>query len=221
VQTIRVVLPAWSANSFRGPRYSPPTRHSMPPLPPVAETAWPDTRAKVPDTPCVRDLRTTVIRADSRNARSAGCVGSDICGRSAVPVRMVIRRGTGFAVGPSNGAFSRRSNGGHTRRMGVSLPRGTSKGSMPPAISRDDTKGSVHFMVENAPYGGQPGPQPPYGGQPGPQPPYPQQYPAYPGAAQESKVVAGILGILLGSLGIHSFYLGRAGRVSPRSSSPW
>jgi hypothetical protein len=77
-------------------------------------------------------------------------------------------------------------------------------------------------MVENAPYGGQPGPQPPYGGQPGPQPPYggqpgpqppyPQQYPAYPGAAQKSKVVAGILGILLGSLGIHSFYLGRTGR---------
>lgn len=43
------------------------------------------------------------------------------------------------------------------------------------------------------------------GGQQG----YPQ--PGYPmvGGPQKSKVVAGILGILLGSLGIHNFYLGK------------
>ncbi|MBN3457861.1 TM2 domain-containing protein [Mycobacterium sp. DSM 3803] len=44
---------------------------------------------------------------------------------------------------------------------------------------------------------------------------YPQQSPPYgqqPDAVQKSKVVAGILGILLGSIGIHNFYLGKTGR---------
>ncbi|PYI69109.1 hypothetical protein CVV68_03875 [Arthrobacter livingstonensis] len=48
--------------------------------------------------------------------------------------------------------------------------------------------------------------------QPSAQPPYQQQYrqPAYgqPYSEQKSKVAAGILGILLGGLGIHNFYLG-------------
>lgn len=38
------------------------------------------------------------------------------------------------------------------------------------------------------------------------QPVYPQ--PAAPGVAQKSKVAAGLLGIFLGALGIHKFYLG-------------
>lgn len=33
-----------------------------------------------------------------------------------------------------------------------------------------------------------------------------------PGAVQKSKIVAGILGILLGGLGIHNFYLGFIGK---------
>nr|UIK90343.1 TM2 domain-containing protein [Arthrobacter polaris] len=46
------------------------------------------------------------------------------------------------------------------------------------------------------------------------QPGYQQSYqqPTYglaPGVEQKSKVVAGILGILLGYLGIHNFYLGK------------
>lgn len=56
--------------------------------------------------------------------------------------------------------------------------------------------------------------------QPGTQQGYPQQnpyqQPGYPqpghpmvGGPQKSKVVAGILGILLGGLGIHNFYLGK------------
>ncbi|MFV8228592.1 TM2 domain-containing protein [Mycolicibacterium fortuitum] len=56
-------------------------------------------------------------------------------------------------------------------------------------------------MTQSSPYGGQP--------------PYPQQPPPYgqqPGVVQKSKVVAGILGILLGSIGIHNFYLGKTGR---------
>ncbi|MDO5722616.1 MAG: TM2 domain-containing protein [Actinomycetaceae bacterium] len=43
---------------------------------------------------------------------------------------------------------------------------------------------------------------------------YPQQspYPVMPaGYSQKSAIVAGILGILLGGLGIHNFYLGRTG----------
>lgn len=38
---------------------------------------------------------------------------------------------------------------------------------------------------------------------------YPQPGYGYAGGEQKSKVVAGILGILLGSLGIHNFYLGK------------
>ncbi|AIY03287.1 hypothetical protein ART_3688 [Arthrobacter sp. PAMC 25486] len=61
--------------------------------------------------------------------------------------------------------------------------------------------------VQQNPYqqqGGQQGYQ-----QQGFQQPYPQ--PGYPmvGGQQKSKVVAGILGILLGGLGIHNFYLGK------------
>ena len=43
---------------------------------------------------------------------------------------------------------------------------------------------------------------------------YAQQPPTqnYPPGALKSKVVAGILGILLGGLGIHNFYLGKPGR---------
>ena len=50
---------------------------------------------------------------------------------------------------------------------------------------------------------------PAYQAQPYQQQGYPQQ-PGFqqPGYEQKSKIVAGILGILLGSLGIHRFYLG-------------
>ncbi|MEC5193395.1 MULTISPECIES: NINE protein [unclassified Arthrobacter] len=73
------------------------------------------------------------------------------------------------------------------------------------------------------PYGGQQpgypaGPQQPYGGQQPYQgyPPSPQQYrpgppmpnPAYGYPQPKSKIVAGLLGIFLGGLGIHRFYLG-------------
>ncbi|MGO4382722.1 NINE protein [Specibacter sp. RAF43] len=43
---------------------------------------------------------------------------------------------------------------------------------------------------------------------PGYQQPYPPGYGYQPGVEQKSKIVAGILGILLGYLGIHRFYLG-------------
>lgn len=61
-------------------------------------------------------------------------------------------------------------------------------------------------MTQPDPYGGQPQypGQPQYAGQPQP---YGQ-----PVAVQKSKIVAGLLGILLGSLGIHNFYLGKTNR---------
>jgi TM2 domain-containing membrane protein YozV len=49
------------------------------------------------------------------------------------------------------------------------------------------------------------GQQPPYQ-QPNVQPPYGQ--PPYGGYQQKSKIAAGLLGIFLGGLGIHNFYLG-------------
>lgn len=87
---------------------------------------------------------------------------------------------------------------------------------------------------DQPPYPQAGGPQyPPSGNQQGyPQPGYPQAYtqpgypqsypqPGYPQAYQQgygqpmseqkSKLAAGLLGIFLGSLGIHNFYLGRTG----------
>lgn len=80
--------------------------------------------------------------------------------------------------------------------------------------------------MQQQPYAGQqpymqqqpyPGQQPymqqqPYQQQPHGQPGYPQPYGqqpyGYPGTEQKSRLVAGLLGILLGGLGIHRFYLG-------------
>lgn len=67
------------------------------------------------------------------------------------------------------------------------------------------------------PYGGQ---QPAYGGQYqqsyGQRPPYagPTGYgqPVPPGYIPRQKLVAGLLGIFLGSLGVHNFYLGHTGK---------
>jgi TM2 domain-containing membrane protein YozV len=60
------------------------------------------------------------------------------------------------------------------------------------------------------PYGQQPYTQPAYGQQPYGQQPYGQPYyGGYP--EQKSRLVAGLLGVLLGGLGIHRFYLGYVG----------
>lgn len=59
-------------------------------------------------------------------------------------------------------------------------------------------------------YGAAPAPQAVYG-QPTPAPQ--AQVPAMASAAPKSKVAAGLLGIFLGGLGIHNFYLGRTGRA--------
>lgn len=65
-----------------------------------------------------------------------------------------------------------------------------------------------------APYGQGQYNQDPYGQQ------YQQPYGAYgqqpyvqPAVGQKSKIVAGILGILLGSIGVHNFYLGYTGKA--------
>lgn len=71
-------------------------------------------------------------------------------------------------------------------------------------------------------YGDAPGPMPqPYAPQPGynPNMPPPYGYAAQPGPygamvpSTKSKAVAGVLGILLGTLGIHNFYLGYTGKA--------
>jgi len=82
------------------------------------------------------------------------------------------------------------------------------------------------YPAQQQAYPGQqpyPGQQQPYSGQPYPGQPYGAQQP-YPGQAPygyapyapvdpnaKSKLVAGLLGIFLGSLGIHRFYLGYTG----------
>lgn len=85
--------------------------------------------------------------------------------------------------------------------------------AQPAAAADAGTQGAFSQQYgQAAPSQGQYG-QPNYGQQYG-QPGYTAQAPfgastsTQPGVAQKSKLVAGLLGILLGSLGIHNFYLG-------------
>ena len=74
----------------------------------------------------------------------------------------------------------------------------------------------TQYQAPQQPYGQQQAPQQPYGQQQyqAPQQPYGQpQYQAPIGYDQKSKIVAGLLGIFLGSLGIHNFYLGFTSRA--------
>ncbi|OFI38585.1 hypothetical protein BIU82_04500 [Arthrobacter sp. SW1] len=83
----------------------------------------------------------------------------------------------------------------------------------PGAPQQQPYQAPPQFQAPQQPYYAQPGPeQQPYPGQqPGPQQPqyYAQpQNPAYGYAEPKSKIVAGLLGLFLGGLGIHRFYLG-------------
>lgn len=62
------------------------------------------------------------------------------------------------------------------------------------------------YARQGQPYGQQSYTQQPYG-----QPTFAPSGPA--GYQQKSKIIAGILGIFLGGLGIHNFYLGRTNRA--------
>ena len=62
------------------------------------------------------------------------------------------------------------------------------------------------YAQQGQPYGQQGYAQQPYG-----QPTFATSVPA--GYQQKSKIIAGILGIFLGGLGIHNFYLGRTTRA--------
>lgn len=73
-----------------------------------------------------------------------------------------------------------------------------------------------HAQAGHAPGAGAPGSVPPTAPQPpgyAPGAPYGAQYPGqyYGPVSTRSKVVAGVLGILLGGLGVHRFYLGYIG----------
>lgn len=85
----------------------------------------------------------------------------------------------------------------------------------PPSYTDPQTPPQASYTeTQQPPYTGE---QPPYANQ---QPTYTNQQPPYtpngvwqgapipPGYQQKSKIAAGILGILLGALGIHNFYLG-------------
>jgi TM2 domain-containing membrane protein YozV len=63
-----------------------------------------------------------------------------------------------------------------------------------------------------APQYGQPPVQPQYQQPYGQQPPY-GAYPVQPVVGAKSRIAAGLLGILLGSLGVHNFYLGYTGKA--------
>ncbi|MDR3070892.1 MAG: NINE protein [Propionibacteriaceae bacterium] len=98
---------------------------------------------------------------------------------------------------------------------------GTSDAYAPQAPAQPNPYGQ-NFGQPDPNAGGQYVQQPPYSQQPPyaqPQNPYVQQPPYAPYGAQpvygeqKSKVAAGILGILVGSLGVHNFYLGYTGKA--------
>ena len=75
--------------------------------------------------------------------------------------------------------------------------------------------GQQQYQAPQQPYGQQQyqAPQQPYGQPPQYQPYGQPQYNAPMGYDQKSKIVAGLLGIFLGGLGIHNFYLGFTSRA--------
>ncbi|MDD3692455.1 MAG: NINE protein [Oscillospiraceae bacterium] len=74
----------------------------------------------------------------------------------------------------------------------------------PPYGQQQPPYGQPPYGQQQPPYGQQAQYQQPYG-----QPPYGQPGgPVYGGYNQKSKLAAGLLGIFLGGLGIHNFYLG-------------
>lgn len=78
-----------------------------------------------------------------------------------------------------------------------------------PVCGKEVASGSAFCPACGAPQGAQAAPPPP----PPQYAPPPQSAPQYapPGYEQKSKLVAGLLGIFLGSIGIHRFYLGFIG----------
>ncbi|WP_315583600.1 TM2 domain-containing protein [Actinomyces viscosus] len=93
--------------------------------------------------------------------------------------------------------------------------------ALPPGSSAGEHPGAEYPPNAGQPgYGAQPGydPRAGYGPQPGYGPGYapPPGYGPYPGygppAPGKSKVAAGVLALLIGTLGIHNFYLGYTGK---------
>lgn len=79
-------------------------------------------------------------------------------------------------------------------------------------------QGQPQYGQQGQPPYGQQYAQPQYDQQYGQQPAYGQQYAPYgsdvpPGYVPRQKLVAGLLGIFLGGLGIHNFYLGHTGKA--------
>lgn len=131
----------------------------------------------------------------------------------------------GAAASPSGAAAPENNNGYASQQAAYQAapPQGEYRS---PAAGAGQS-GAPGGYASQPPYGaqpGQPGPQPPYGNSAawGAPPPYGQQQqppygaPPQPGQppyngyypAQKSKLAAGLLGIFLGGLGIHNFYLG-------------
>lgn len=112
-------------------------------------------------------------------------------------------------------------SGGSQYQTPPQQPSAPMSGQVPPAASSYQQPGGYQ-MPPQGPYGYQVPPQAPY--QPYQMPPqgnyYGQPYQPYPGAPyvplgykQKSKIAAGVLGILLGTFGVHNFYLGYTGKA--------
>ncbi len=102
-------------------------------------------------------------------------------------------------------------------------PAGSSYPGAHPYPGAQPYPGDLPYPGDSPYPGAQPYPPQQYLQQPDRQQPYPEQYgqpgygqPVYgqPGyVEQKSKIAAGLLGIFLGSLGIHNFYLGFTGKA--------
>lgn len=106
--------------------------------------------------------------------------------------------GQGAQYGPAQPQYGQASQYGSTSQYGSPQPQyGQSQYGQP-------RQGSFQQPQYQPGYG-----QPTYQQMPGYQP----QQPAYYGPQPKSKLAAGLLGIFLGSLGVHNFYLGYTGKA--------
>lgn len=118
-----------------------------------------------------------------------------------------------------NNSLKPEAPGGQNPQIQPYQAQGVSQSPMPPAPQGGNYQWNNNGQPQGQPFPGQPAPgnyqqHPPFPGQPVPGMASPMPNPAlqqYPD--QKSKLAAGLLGIFLGGLGVHNFYLGNTGKA--------
>lgn len=118
-----------------------------------------------------------------------------------------------------NNSLNPGAPGGQNPQIQPYQPQGVSQSPMPPAPQGGNYQWNNNGQPQGQPFPGQPAPgnyqqHPPFPGQQAPSATAPMVNPAAGQYLnQKSKLAAGLLGIFLGGLGVHNFYLGNTGKA--------